>query len=181
MNLLGAPASRRPVGSRKPEFAGETPALPGTVARFRGPMRECFRGIHTLFSRSEFQLSHKCVRRRMRRFVVAIGKTDNCRLLGLTPFLMATYFLYSTNEPVPFRYLTVVLSAGRLPPPYRTKTLPADYLEFAIADFAEGSPRGLSARLGRAQPFQFPVFPALRPKRQRAGAVQNASRCLKSS
>jgi ATP-dependent helicase/nuclease subunit B len=29
MNLLGAPASRRPVGSRKPELAGETPALPG--------------------------------------------------------------------------------------------------------------------------------------------------------
>jgi SAM-dependent MidA family methyltransferase len=31
MNLLGAPASRRPVGSRKSELAGETPALPGTV------------------------------------------------------------------------------------------------------------------------------------------------------
>ena len=29
MNLLGAPASRRPVGSRKSEPAGETPALPG--------------------------------------------------------------------------------------------------------------------------------------------------------
>ena len=29
MNLLGAPASRRPVGSRNPELAGETPALPG--------------------------------------------------------------------------------------------------------------------------------------------------------
>jgi spermidine synthase len=36
MNLLGAPASRRPVGSRKPELAGETPALPGTVPRFMG-------------------------------------------------------------------------------------------------------------------------------------------------
>ena len=57
MNLLGAPAcraeaserrltSRRPVGSRNPELAGETPvvaelcpgkpALPGTVPRFRG-------------------------------------------------------------------------------------------------------------------------------------------------
>jgi spermidine synthase len=32
-NLLGAPASRRPVGSRKPEHAGETPALPGTALR----------------------------------------------------------------------------------------------------------------------------------------------------
>jgi ATP-dependent helicase/nuclease subunit B len=29
MNPLGAPASRRPVGSRNPELAGETPALPG--------------------------------------------------------------------------------------------------------------------------------------------------------
>ncbi len=31
MNLLGVPASRRPVASRKSELAGETPALPGTV------------------------------------------------------------------------------------------------------------------------------------------------------
>jgi len=50
--LLGAPASRRPrgiaaiipqgrpVGSRKPELAGGTPALPGTVPRFRGSKRE---------------------------------------------------------------------------------------------------------------------------------------------
>ena len=35
-SLLGAPASRQPVGSRKPELAGETPALPGTVPRFVG-------------------------------------------------------------------------------------------------------------------------------------------------
>ncbi len=34
-NLLGAPASRRPVGSRKPELAGGTPALPGTAPRSR--------------------------------------------------------------------------------------------------------------------------------------------------
>jgi hypothetical protein len=34
MNLLGAPASRRPVGSRNKELAGETPALPGTMPRF---------------------------------------------------------------------------------------------------------------------------------------------------
>jgi hypothetical protein len=32
-NLLGAPASRRLVGSQKPKFAGETPALPGTAQR----------------------------------------------------------------------------------------------------------------------------------------------------
>jgi 2-phosphosulfolactate phosphatase len=35
-SLLGAPASRRPVWSLKPELAGETPALPGTVPRFEG-------------------------------------------------------------------------------------------------------------------------------------------------
>jgi hypothetical protein len=29
--LLGAPASRRPVGSRNSKLAGETPALPGTL------------------------------------------------------------------------------------------------------------------------------------------------------
>ena len=40
MNLLGAPASRRPVGSRKPEFAGETQALPGTVPQIRGSKLE---------------------------------------------------------------------------------------------------------------------------------------------
>ena len=33
VNLLGAPASRRPVGSQKPELAGEMPALPGTALR----------------------------------------------------------------------------------------------------------------------------------------------------
>ena len=36
MNLLGAPASRRPVGSQKPELAGETPALPGIESRVEG-------------------------------------------------------------------------------------------------------------------------------------------------
>src|ERR1700690_2913716 len=45
MNPLGAPASRRPVRSRKPELAGETPALPGTVSWFRVSMREFVRGI----------------------------------------------------------------------------------------------------------------------------------------
>ena len=36
MNPLGAPVSCRLVGSRKPELAGETPALPGIVPRFGG-------------------------------------------------------------------------------------------------------------------------------------------------
>jgi hypothetical protein len=44
MNLLGAPASRRPVGNRKPELVGEMPALPGTVPWFKTPMRvHCWR------------------------------------------------------------------------------------------------------------------------------------------
>jgi hypothetical protein len=47
MNLLGAPASRQPVRSRKPELAGETPALPGTAIWFRGSKREFVRGILT--------------------------------------------------------------------------------------------------------------------------------------
>jgi hypothetical protein len=33
-------------------------------------------------SRAEFQLSHKCIGRRMRLFVVEMGKTENCKLLG---------------------------------------------------------------------------------------------------
>jgi hypothetical protein len=33
MNLLGAPASRQPVGSLKPELAGETPALPARCVK----------------------------------------------------------------------------------------------------------------------------------------------------
>ncbi|MGO8835950.1 MAG: aminodeoxychorismate synthase component I [Limisphaerales bacterium] len=36
MNLLGAPASRRPDESQKPELTGETPALPGTAPGFMG-------------------------------------------------------------------------------------------------------------------------------------------------
>ena len=38
------------------------------------------------FSRAEFQLSHKRVRHMMRLFVAAMGKTEKCKLLGLTPF-----------------------------------------------------------------------------------------------
>jgi len=34
MNVLGAPASRRPIGSRTLELAGETPALPGNANSF---------------------------------------------------------------------------------------------------------------------------------------------------
>jgi ATP-dependent helicase/nuclease subunit B len=45
INLLGAPASRRSVGSQKPELAGETPALPGTAPGFRDSKLECVRKI----------------------------------------------------------------------------------------------------------------------------------------
>ena len=49
LTLLGAPAGRRPVGSRKPELAGGTPALPGIVPRFRVSTRDfSFRGNLTL-------------------------------------------------------------------------------------------------------------------------------------
>jgi hypothetical protein len=48
LNFLGAPAFRRPVRSRKPELAGETPALPGTVPWFRDSKREFVRGILVL-------------------------------------------------------------------------------------------------------------------------------------
>ena len=49
MNVPGAPASRRPVGNRKPELAGETPALPRTapLPKPRGSMREFVRRILT--------------------------------------------------------------------------------------------------------------------------------------
>jgi hypothetical protein len=45
LNFLGALASRRPVGSGKPELAGETPALPGTVPRFGADVMCCARTI----------------------------------------------------------------------------------------------------------------------------------------
>ena len=45
MNLLGAPASRRPVGSRKPELAGETPALLGTRPSERAGGRQMPHGF----------------------------------------------------------------------------------------------------------------------------------------
>jgi signal transduction histidine kinase len=60
--LLGAPASRRPVGSRKPELAGETPALPGTAPRFtRGKEEEYFNNrkeITLQLARRESPLPH---------------------------------------------------------------------------------------------------------------------------
>jgi len=42
MTFPGAPASRRQVGNRKPEFFVETPALPGTALRFRNSSHELF-------------------------------------------------------------------------------------------------------------------------------------------
>jgi len=66
MNLLGAPASRRPVGSRKPELAGETPALPGTVPRFRGSKREFVQGI----------LSHPMTEGQVEGTVSSLGPDD---------------------------------------------------------------------------------------------------------
>jgi len=54
MNLLGALASRRLVGSQKPKFAGETPALPGTAPRFMAPIR-----VHPVLSAVKSFLTHE--------------------------------------------------------------------------------------------------------------------------
>jgi len=64
---------------------------------------------------------------------------------------MSLYFTYANTEPVPFRYLTVSRFVGRLQPPYKTTALPSDYLEFAIADLAEGSPKGLVNAFGNVK------------------------------
>lgn len=64
---------------------------------------------------------------------------------------MSVYYLYDPSEPVPFAYLTPCRFTGRLPPPYKTTTLPPDYLEFAIADLADGSNRGLVNAFGNAK------------------------------
>jgi hypothetical protein len=57
---------------------------------------------------------------------------------------MSTYIIYDKIEQrFPFRYLTVKRFVGRFAPPYKTTTLSSGYLEFAIADLAEGSTRGL--------------------------------------
>ena len=47
MHLLGALASRRPVGSRKLELAGETPALPRIAPRFKSGLarKSSFRAL----------------------------------------------------------------------------------------------------------------------------------------
>ena len=64
---------------------------------------------------------------------------------------MAIFHFYDSNEPVPFNYLTVTRMSGQIRPPYDTSMLPSDYLEFAIADFAEGSERGLVNAFGNAK------------------------------
>lgn len=64
---------------------------------------------------------------------------------------MAVYYFYDSGDPVPFYYLTPTRMAGQIPPPYDTSMSPSDYLEFAIADFAEGSDRGLVNAFGNAK------------------------------
>ncbi len=64
---------------------------------------------------------------------------------------MAVYYFYDSSEPVPFNYLTPSRMAGELPPPYETTMSPNLYLEFAIADFAEGSQRGFVNAFGNVK------------------------------
>ena len=64
---------------------------------------------------------------------------------------MSIYFFYDETESVPFRYLTPTRMSGSLPPPYETAMTPNQYLEYAIADFEEGSDRGLVNAFGNAK------------------------------
>lgn len=64
---------------------------------------------------------------------------------------MSLYFFYKDTEPVPFRYLSPTRMAGQLPPPYESTMTPNAYLEFAIADLAEGTTRGLVNAFGNAK------------------------------
>lgn len=64
---------------------------------------------------------------------------------------VSIYFFYDDTEPVPFRYLSPTRMAGRLPLPYDSTMTPNAYLEFAIADLADGSTRGLVNAFGNAK------------------------------
>lgn len=64
---------------------------------------------------------------------------------------MSVYYFYSQHDPVPFSYLTPTRMSGELPPPYEQSMTPADYLEFAITDVAEGSTRGFVNAFGNAK------------------------------
>lgn len=64
---------------------------------------------------------------------------------------MAVYYFYDSSDPVPFNYLTPSRMAGELPPPYETTMSPNLYLEFAIADYAEGSQRGFVNAFGNVK------------------------------
>jgi hypothetical protein len=64
---------------------------------------------------------------------------------------LSVYYFYRKEEPVPFRYLTPSRMAGELPSPYEAAMTPNAYLEFAIADFGEGSERGLVNAFGNTK------------------------------
>jgi hypothetical protein len=64
---------------------------------------------------------------------------------------MPVCYFYDSTKPVPFNYLTPSRMVGELPPPYDTTMSPNVYLEFAIADYAEGSQRGLVNAFGNAK------------------------------
>ena len=75
-SLLGAPASRRPVGSRKPELAGETPALPGTVPRFEGVRLN-----------DSAETAHNAWRKAKSNLLQVVSEAENARRLLAIPEL----------------------------------------------------------------------------------------------
>jgi len=64
---------------------------------------------------------------------------------------LAVYYFYEVSDPVPFSYLTPTVQVGPLPLPYESEMAPGDYLEFAIADLAEGTRRGSVNAFGNAK------------------------------
>lgn len=56
---------------------------------------------------------------------------------------MGIVFIFDEKERVPFTYLTPSRWNGEIPPPYDSLMLPQHYLEFAVRDLEEQSPRGL--------------------------------------
>jgi hypothetical protein len=56
---------------------------------------------------------------------------------------MSVIFFYDAKDQVPFFYLAPSRWSGEVPPPYDSSLLPRHYLEFAIRDLDDQTPRGL--------------------------------------
>jgi 2-phosphosulfolactate phosphatase len=93
-SLQGAPASRQQVGNRKPELAGETPALPGTAPRFGGSKRELVRGNLSPFGRREevrpndsVETARDAWRKAKSNLLEVVSEAENARRLLAIPDL----------------------------------------------------------------------------------------------